>query len=85
MSAAVPALLAVAVVCAPGPSARRRLRMLAPAPAGRALAVPPLRLLAVLGGAGFGLVLGGPTGAVAGAAVAEVMRRRRTRARQRAG
>ncbi|WP_345383188.1 type II secretion system F family protein [Pseudonocardia yuanmonensis] len=84
MSATVPALLAAAVVCAPGSSARRRLRLLIPTPAGRARAVPPLRLLVVLAGAGLGLVLGGPAGAVAGAVAAEVMRRRRTRARERA-
>ncbi|MEU7813218.1 type II secretion system protein [Pseudonocardia sp. NPDC049154] len=85
MSAAVPALLAAALVCAPGPSARRRLRVLAPVPTARAFAVPPLRLLVVLAGAGLGLVLGGPAGGMAGAGVAEVVRRRRARARERAG
>ncbi|MFR9804885.1 type II secretion system F family protein [Pseudonocardia sp. RS010] len=82
MSAAVPVLLAAALLCAPGSSASRRLRVLAPLSPRHALAVPPLRLLVVLGGAALGLVLGGPAGGIAGAAAAEVARRRRSRARE---
>ncbi|MCE0768347.1 secretion system protein [Pseudonocardia kujensis] len=85
MSAAVPALLAAALVCAPGSSAARRLRVLVPAGTTRTSVVPPFRVLVVLGGAGLGLLLGGPAGAAAGAAAAEVVRRRRARARARAG
>jgi tight adherence protein B len=83
VSAAVPALLAAALVCAPGSSASRRLQVLAPVHAGRAYTMPPLRVLVVLAGAGLGLLLGGPAGGVAGAAAAEVVRRRRARARER--
>jgi tight adherence protein B len=84
MSPAVPVLLAAALVCAPGSSARRRLRVLAPIPTARAFTVPPLRLLLVLAGAGVGLLLGGPAGGVAGAAAAGVVRMRRARFRERA-
>jgi tight adherence protein B len=72
------AALAVALVCAPGPGARRRVLALWPAPRGRRLRRLPAPAVATgLVGALAGVLVAGPAGALVGAVVAVLVRRRR--------
>jgi tight adherence protein B len=78
MIAVACAALALALVCAPGPRARRRVLALCPAPrGGRLVRLPAPAAASALVGALAGFLVAGPAGALAGAVLAVLVRRRR--------
>ncbi|GAA1870445.1 type II secretion system F family protein [Pseudonocardia ailaonensis] len=78
------AVLATAVLCAPGSPARQRVRALGPAASRRVVRLPPARTGVIVVGLGIGALACGIAGAVAGAVTAAVLWRRRERAATRA-
>ena len=72
------AALALALVCAPGPRARQRVLALGPAPrSGRLRRLPAPTAATGLAGTIAGFLVAGPAGALTGAIVAVLVRRRR--------